>query len=97
VLVDEDGNIAGARVGNPHRPLPEGPARKLSLEKADVPSSKSTRASEWELREPREREEERRVEAEELGAEGEEQPLFLPFFMASVVCSFFCLSFVFLL
>ena len=34
-------------------------------------------ASEWELRERREREEERRVEAEELGAEVEE-PLFLP-------------------
>jgi hypothetical protein len=33
--------------------------------------------SEWELRERREREEERRAEAEELGAEGEE-PLFLP-------------------
>jgi hypothetical protein len=42
-------------------------------------------ASEWELRERREREEERRVEAEELGAGGEEQPLFLPTpsFMAS--------------
>jgi len=35
-------------------------------------------ASEWELRERRERGEERRVEAEELGAESEEQPLFLP-------------------
>jgi hypothetical protein len=34
-------------------------------------------ASEWELRERREREEERAVEAEELGAEVEE-PLFLP-------------------
>jgi hypothetical protein len=42
-------------------------------------------ASEWELRERREREEERRQEAEELGAGGEEQPLFLPTpaFMAS--------------
>jgi hypothetical protein len=42
-------------------------------------------ASEWELQERREREEERRVEAEELGAGGEEQPLFLPTpsFMAS--------------
>jgi len=41
-------------------------------------------ASEWELRERREREEERRVEAEELGAEVE-GPLFLPTpaFMAS--------------
>jgi hypothetical protein len=40
--------------------------------------------SEWELRERREREEERRMEAEELGAEVEE-PLFLPTpaFMAS--------------
>ena len=35
-------------------------------------------ASEWELRERREREEERRAEAEELGAEREEQPLCLP-------------------
>jgi hypothetical protein len=35
-------------------------------------------ASEWELRERREREEERREEAEELGAEAEELPLFLP-------------------
>jgi hypothetical protein len=34
--------------------------------------------SEWELRERIEREEEWRVEAKELGAEGEEQPLFLP-------------------
>jgi hypothetical protein len=34
-------------------------------------------ASEWELRERRGREEERRVEAEEVGAEVEE-PLFLP-------------------
>jgi hypothetical protein len=34
-------------------------------------------ASEWELRERRDREEERRMEAEELGAEVEE-PLFLP-------------------
>ena len=41
-------------------------------------------ASEWELRERREREEERVAEAEELGA-GEELPLFLPTpsFMAS--------------
>jgi hypothetical protein len=41
-------------------------------------------ASEWELRKRREREEEKRVEAKELGAEGEEElPLFLPtsFFM----------------
>jgi hypothetical protein len=40
--------------------------------------------SEWELRERREREEERRTEAEDLGAEVEE-PLFLPTpaFMAS--------------
>jgi hypothetical protein len=35
-------------------------------------------ASEWGLRERREREEERREEAEELGAGGEELPLFLP-------------------
>jgi len=35
-------------------------------------------ASEWELRERRQREEERRAEAEELGAEGEDQTLFLP-------------------
>jgi hypothetical protein len=35
-------------------------------------------ASEWELRERMEREEERRVEAEELGAEAEELPLFFP-------------------
>jgi hypothetical protein len=35
-------------------------------------------ASGWELRERREREEERRVEAEELGAEDEELPLFFP-------------------
>jgi hypothetical protein len=35
-------------------------------------------ASEWEHRERREREEARRQEAEELGAEGEELPLFLP-------------------
>jgi len=34
--------------------------------------------SEWELRQRREREEERRAEAEKLGAGGEEQPLFLP-------------------
>ena len=47
-------------------------------------------ASEWELRERREREEEREAEAEELGAAGElgageEPPLFLPTpsFMAS--------------
>ena len=45
-------------------------------------------ASEWELRERQEREEEREVEAEVLGAEwgaGEELPLFLPTpaFMAS--------------
>ena len=47
--------------------------------------------SEWELRERREREEERRVEAEALGAvdnmgDGEELPLFLPTpsFMASI-------------
>ena len=41
-------------------------------------------ASEWELRERREREEERMAEAEEMGAEVEE-PLFLPTpaFMAS--------------
>jgi hypothetical protein len=47
----------------------------------DAPSE----ASEWELRERREREEERRAEAEELSAEVEE-PLFLPTpaFMASV-------------
>jgi len=36
-------------------------------------------ACEWELREPRGREEERRVAAEELGDGGEEQPLVLPF------------------
>jgi hypothetical protein len=43
-----------------------------------------TDASEWELRDRREREEGRRVEAEELGGEVEE-PLFLPtpVFMAS--------------
>ena len=35
-------------------------------------------ASEWELRERREREEEQRAKAEELGAEGEAQPLCLP-------------------
>jgi hypothetical protein len=36
-------------------------------------------ASQWELREQREREEERRQEAEGLGAEeDEERPLFLP-------------------
>jgi hypothetical protein len=42
-------------------------------------------ALEWELQERREREE-RRVEAEELGAGGEELPLFLPTptFMAAV-------------
>jgi len=42
--------------------------------------------SEWELRERRQREVERRVEAEELCAEGEEQPLFLltPSSMAAV-------------
>jgi hypothetical protein len=42
-------------------------------------------ASEWELCERREREEERRQEAEGLGAEDEERPLFLstPSFMAS--------------
>jgi hypothetical protein len=43
-------------------------------------------ASEWELRERREREDERRQEAEGMGAEDEERPLFLPTpsFMASV-------------
>ena len=61
-------------------------------------------ASEWELRERREREEERRVEAEELGAGGgcEEQPLFLrtPSLMVprrrgvgAVRVPFFCLFF----
>jgi len=42
-------------------------------------------ASEWELRERVEQEEERRVEAETLGMEVEEPPLFLPTppFMAS--------------
>jgi hypothetical protein len=42
-------------------------------------------ASEWGLRERREREEERRQEAEMLGTEDEERPLFLPTpsFMAS--------------
>jgi len=35
-------------------------------------------AAEWELRVGREREEERRAKAEELGAEGEAQPLRLP-------------------
>jgi len=57
----------------------------------------------WELRELREREEEREVEAEELGAAGEpdakQAPLFLPTpsFMASAEkdggadCAFFCL------
>ena len=44
-----------------------------------VPAGKwaHSEASEWERRERREREEEQRVEAEELGAEREEQPLFL--------------------
>jgi hypothetical protein len=42
-------------------------------------------ASEWELRERREREEERRAQAKELGVGGEELPLFLSTlsFMAS--------------
>jgi hypothetical protein len=41
-------------------------------------------ASEWELWERREREEERRVEAEELGVWGKEQPLLpTPIFIAS--------------
>jgi len=42
-------------------------------------------ASEWELRERAEQQEERRVEAETLGMEVEEPPLFLPTppFMAS--------------
>jgi len=34
--------------------------------------------SEWELGQRREREEERRAEADKLDAGGEEQPLFLP-------------------
>jgi len=47
--------------------------------------------SEWELRKRREREEERRHDAEELAARDEEQPLFLP-----TLCSIaFVLSFVF--
>ena len=47
-------------------------------------SDAGSEVSEWELRERQEREEERRVEAEVLGA-GEESPLFLPTppFMAS--------------
>jgi len=52
-----------------------------------VPAEEDTgsEASEREVRERRERGEERRVEAEKLGAEGEEQPLFThtPSFMAS--------------
>ena len=49
------------------------------LEKSDAGSQ----ASEWELRDRREREEEREAEAAELGADGdlgagEELPLFLP-------------------
>ena len=45
-----------------------------------VPAGEDARseASEWEILKRRGREEERRVEAEELGREGEEQPLFLP-------------------
>jgi hypothetical protein len=42
-------------------------------------------ASEWELRERREREDERRAEGEELGTEVEE-PLFLPT-LALMVCA----------
>jgi hypothetical protein len=45
---------------------------------APVEEDAQSEASEWELRERREREEERRAEAEELGAEAEERPLFLP-------------------
>jgi hypothetical protein len=53
---------------------------------APVEEDTQSEASEWELQERSEREEERRQEAEELGAGGEEQPLFLPTpsFMASV-------------
>jgi hypothetical protein len=49
-----------------------------------VENDAESEASAWELRKRREREEERRVEAEELGA-GVEEPLFLPTpaFMAS--------------
>jgi hypothetical protein len=49
-----------------------------------VENDAESEASEWELRERREREEERRAEADELGAEVEEL-LFLPTpaFMAS--------------
>ena len=42
---------------------------------APVEEDAQGKASEWEFRERRERQEERRVEAEELGAGGEEQPL----------------------
>ena len=52
-----------------------------------VPSEEDagSEASEWELRERREREEERRADAEELGAEGEQPPLLppMPSFIAS--------------
>jgi hypothetical protein len=45
---------------------------------APVEEDAQSEASEWELRERSEREEKQRQEAEELGALGEEQPLFLP-------------------
>jgi hypothetical protein len=47
------------------------------LAPAPAEEDAQSEASEWELRERSDREEERRVEAEELGAEVEE-PLFLP-------------------
>ena len=52
---------------------------------APVADDAQSQAPECVLRERREMEEERRAEAEELGAGGEEQPLFLPTpsFMAS--------------
>jgi hypothetical protein len=60
------------------------PPRMWGGESRPVENGAESETSEWELRERREREEERRVEAEELGAEVEE-PLFLPTpaFMAS--------------
>jgi hypothetical protein len=48
------------------------------LAPAPTEEDAQSEASEWELREQREWEDKRRVEAEELGAGGEEQPLFLP-------------------
>jgi len=45
---------------------------------ASAKDDAGSEASELELWERREREEERRAEAGELGAEGEEQPMILP-------------------